>query len=98
MEWSTINKEEGRKSRRPIVQIPKFSPSSIGYKFELVNLNHPNSMIGKRNVLPCCLFLFSILVTKSLVKENINEKEFICKNMCPFFSCIFLVCIFFFIP
>ena len=41
MEWFAFNKE-GSKVRRPPVQFPKFSPSSAGYKFEPVNLNHPN--------------------------------------------------------
>ena len=42
MERSVFNKEESSKAKRPPVQFPKFSPSSAGYKFEPVNLNHPN--------------------------------------------------------
>ena len=35
MEWSAFNRvEEGSKSKQPQVQIPKFSPSATGYKFE----------------------------------------------------------------
>ena len=41
MEWYAFNKEEESKAKRPQVQIPKFSPSSIGYRFELVNMNLP---------------------------------------------------------
>ena len=41
MEWSTFNKEEGSKAKRPQVQIPEFSPSSAGYRFEPVNMNLP---------------------------------------------------------
>ena len=41
MEWSSLNRvEEGNRSKQPQVQIPEFSPSAAGYKFELVNLNH----------------------------------------------------------
>ena len=41
MEWSAFNRaEEGSKSKQPQVQIPEFSPSVAGYKFESVNLNH----------------------------------------------------------
>ena len=39
MEWSAFNKKEGSEARRPQVQIPEFSPSSAGYRFELVNMN-----------------------------------------------------------
>ena len=48
MEWSTFNKEEGSKARRPPVQFPAFSPSSTGYKFEPVNLNCPNKNDRKK--------------------------------------------------
>ena len=41
MEWSAFNKEEGSKARRPLVQIPEFSPSFAGYRFEPVNKNLP---------------------------------------------------------
>ena len=39
MEWSTFNKEEGSKARRPQFQFPEFTPSSAGYKFECDNPN-----------------------------------------------------------
>ena len=40
MEWSAFNRnEEGSKSKQPQVQIPVFSPSTVGYKFEPVNLH-----------------------------------------------------------
>ena len=42
MEWSTLNKEEGNKTKRQQVQILDYSPSSASYKFELVNLNRPH--------------------------------------------------------
>ena len=48
MEWSAFNKEEGSKARRPSVQIPEFSPSSIGYRFEPVNMNLPPKYDRKR--------------------------------------------------
>ena len=48
MEWSSFNKEEGSKARRPQVQIPKFSPSFIGYRFEPVNMNLPPKYDRKR--------------------------------------------------
>ena len=42
MEWSAFNiAKEGSKSKQPQVQILEFSPSVAGYKFESVNLNHP---------------------------------------------------------
>ena len=42
-EWSAFNRaEEGCRSKQPQVQIPEFSPSVAGYKFESVNLNHPH--------------------------------------------------------
>ena len=45
MEWSTFNKtEEESRSKQPQVQIPEFSPSAVGYKFEPVNL-HTISLI-----------------------------------------------------
>ena len=45
MEWSTFNKtEEESRSKQPQVQILEFSPSAVGYKFELVNL-HTISLI-----------------------------------------------------
>ena len=40
MEWSTFNKsEEVSRSKQSQVQIPEFSPSAIGYKFEPMNLH-----------------------------------------------------------
>ena len=43
MEWSVFNRvEKGSRSKQPQVQIPDFSPSVVGYKFESVNLNHPH--------------------------------------------------------
>ena len=42
MEWSVFNKEEDGKAKSPPVQFPKFSPSSVDYKFKPVNLNRPN--------------------------------------------------------
>ena len=40
MEWSAFNRsEEGSRSKHPQVQIPEFSPSAVGYKFEPVNLH-----------------------------------------------------------
>ena len=43
MEWSAFKKaEEGSRSKQPQVQIPEFSLSAAGYKFESVNLNHPH--------------------------------------------------------
>ena len=49
MEWSAFNKaEEGSKSKQPQVQIPEFSPSVVGYKFESMNLNHPHRHDRKR--------------------------------------------------
>ena len=93
MEWFAFNKEEGSKARKPPVQFLDFSPSSAGYKFEPVNLIHPNKYEKKkRNDLPCCPFLISIFVTKSFVNENINEKSVV--NICvhsslAFFSCLF---------
>ena len=42
MEWYAFNRvEEGSRSKQPQVQIPEFSPSAAGYKFESVNPNHP---------------------------------------------------------
>ena len=39
MEWSVLNKSgEGSRSRQPQVKIPEFSPSTTGYKLDLVNL------------------------------------------------------------
>ena len=40
MEWSRFNRAKESKSKQPQVQIPEFSPSAIGYKFESINLNH----------------------------------------------------------
>ena len=48
MEWSEFNIEEGTKVRRPPVQFPEFSPSFVGYKFEPVNMNHPNKYDRKK--------------------------------------------------
>ena len=42
IEWYIFNKEEGSKAKRPPVQFLEFSPSSANYKFEPMNLNHPN--------------------------------------------------------
>ena len=43
MDWSAFNRvEEGSRSKQPQVQIPEFSPSTAGYKFESVDLNHPH--------------------------------------------------------
>ena len=40
MEWSAFNRsEEGSRSKKPQVHIPKFSPSVSGYKYEPVNLH-----------------------------------------------------------
>ena len=40
MEWSALNRnKEGDRSKQPEVQIPEFSPSAIGYKFEPMNLH-----------------------------------------------------------
>ena len=40
MEWSAFNRsEEGNRSKQLQVQIPKFSPSASGYKYEPVNLH-----------------------------------------------------------
>ena len=40
MEWSAFNRsEEGSRSKQPPIQIPESSPSTTGYKFELVNLH-----------------------------------------------------------
>ena len=47
MEWSTLNRNEGSRSKLPQVQIPGFSPSAAGYKFEPVNL-HPSHRHEKR--------------------------------------------------
>ena len=47
MEWSVFNKE-GNKAKRPPVQFPKLSPSSVGYKLEPVNLNRPNKYDRKK--------------------------------------------------
>ena len=49
-------------------------------------------MIEKRNDLPYCPFLISILVIKSLVKGNINEKSV--ANICVHFSLAFFLCLF----
>ena len=48
MEWFAFNKEEGSKARRRQVQIPEFSPSSVCYRFELVNMNLPPKYDKKR--------------------------------------------------
>ena len=48
MEWSALYKEEGSKARRPLVQLPEFSPSSAGYKFEPLNLNCPDKYDRKK--------------------------------------------------
>ena len=48
MEWSAFNKDEDSNSRIRPVQIPEFSPSSIGFKFEPVNLNRPNKYDKKK--------------------------------------------------
>ena len=41
IEWTSFTKgEEGSRPKQPLVQILEFSPSTSGYKFELVNL-HP---------------------------------------------------------
>ena len=48
MEWSTFNKEEGSKARRPLVQFLDFSHSSAGYNFEPINLNRPNKYDRKK--------------------------------------------------
>ena len=41
MEWASFTKgEEGSRPKQPQVQILEFSPSTVGYKFELVNLHH----------------------------------------------------------
>ena len=48
MEWSAFNKKKGSKARRLPVRFPDFSPSSAGYKFEPVNLNHPNKYDRKK--------------------------------------------------
>ena len=48
MEWSTFNKEEDSKARRPPVQIPEFSPSSTSYRVEQVNMNLPPKYDRKR--------------------------------------------------
>ena len=58
MERSTFNKEEGSKARRPQFQIPEFSPSSAGYRFELMNMNLPPKYDRKGNDLPCFFHLF----------------------------------------
>ena len=40
MEWSAFNRsEECSRSKQLQVQIPEFSPSTVGYKFEPVNLH-----------------------------------------------------------
>ena len=40
MEWSVFNRsEEGSRSKQPQVQIPEFTPSAAGYKFEPLNLH-----------------------------------------------------------
>ena len=39
MEWFAFNRsEEGSRSKLPQVQIPEFSPSTTGYKYEPMNL------------------------------------------------------------
>ena len=48
MVWSAFNKEEGSKARRPLVQFSEFSHSFAGYKFEPLNLNHPNKNDRKK--------------------------------------------------
>ena len=48
MEWSASNKtEEGSRSKQPQGQIPEFSHSVVGYKFELVN-PHPSHRHDRR--------------------------------------------------
>ena len=48
MEWSAFNKsEEGNRSKQPQVQIPEFSHSTAGYKFEPMNL-HPSHRHDRR--------------------------------------------------
>ena len=49
-------------------------------------------MKEKRNDLPYCHFLISIFVTKSLVKENINEKSV--ANIFVHSSLAFFLCLF----
>ena len=40
MEWSALNRnKEGNRSKQLQVQIPEFSPSTAGYKFEPMNLH-----------------------------------------------------------
>ena len=49
MEWYALNRsEEGSRSKQPLVQIPKFSPSTTGYKFEPVNLHHSHKHERRR--------------------------------------------------
>ena len=76
MEWSAFNKaEEGSKSKQPQVQILEFSHSDVGYKFELVNMNHPHRH-DRRSKYFALLSLHSFFVTKSLILGNLNEKSF----------------------
>ena len=92
MEWFAFNKEEGSKARKPPVQVLDLSLSSVGYKFEPINLKQPNKYDRKRNDPPCCPFFISIFVTKSLVKENINKKSV--ANICVHSSLAFFLCLF----
>ena len=55
MEWSAFNKEEGSKAKQPQFQIPEFSPSSAGYKFESLNRNLPHKHERKKEM---TIFLF----------------------------------------
>ena len=48
IKWFAFSKKEGRKARRPPVQFLNFSPSSIGYKFEPINMNRPNKYDRKK--------------------------------------------------
>ena len=89
MEWSTFNNEEGIKARRPPVQIPEFSPSSAEYRFEPINMKLPQKYDRKKKRPTLLSLPSSIFVTKSLAKENINEKE-----ICVHFSLAFLLGLF----
>ena len=92
MAWFAFNKEEGSKARRPPVQFPEFSPSSVGYRFELVNKNPPPKYDRKRKWHALFSFTYSTFVIEFHVQENINEK--LVAKICVHFSFAFFLCLF----
>ena len=71
MEWSVLNKsDEGDRSKKPLVQIPKFSPSAIGYKFEPINLHHSHRHERRRKYLT--LFFLPIFRLLYLISHTLN--------------------------